>query len=260
MSEASPAKPLDRPATAKKAPPRGGRIAGGDFKPQHWITATQPTWLKKEPVPASVLRDEARVEVPQGRQFGVVSVKEQAGDGHLQVELAGDAGQWFIYAPHWRRRFEGGGEAVVAAPAAIDWSDFGSHLTPYLTVGEVLQWDARRRPRPGSSDIARILATAEQHQLLRQAWGGPVGITSFYRPEPINSQVGGVPNSFHVTGQAFDAYPVTGSLDSFYRWARDRWTGGLGDGRAKGFVHFDTRCGGHFVPGAGRRPAAEWLY
>jgi uncharacterized protein YcbK (DUF882 family) len=85
-------------------------------------------------------------------------------------------------------------------------------------------------------------------------------VTSFYRPEPINSQVGGVPGSKHTTGEAFDIYPVDRSLESFYQWIRVRWTGGLGDGRPRGFIHLDTRGGGGFVPGAGVRPAAEWIY
>lgn len=87
-----------------------------------------------------------------------------------------------------------------------------------------------------------------------------MGVTSFYRPEPINAQVGGVPGSRHVSGEAFDIYPVDRSLESFYQWIRRRWTGGLGDGRARGFIHLDCRGGGGFVPGAGARPAAEWIY
>ena len=92
------------------------------------------------------------------------------------------------------------------------------------------------------------------------AWGQPLGVTSFYRPEPINTEVGGVPGSKHTTGEAVDVYPTNRSLEEFYQWIRRRWTGGLGDGRAKGFIHLDIRGGGGFVPGAGVMPAAEWLY
>jgi len=105
-----------------------------------------------------------------------------------------------------------------------------------------------------------LVRTAAEFQQVRDAWGRPLGITSFYRPEPINGQVGGVPGSRHTTGEAFDVYAVDRSLESFYQWIRTRWTGGLGDGRGRGFIHLDVRGGGGFVPGAGARPAAEWLY
>ena len=85
-------------------------------------------------------------------------------------------------------------------------------------------------------------------------------MTSFYRPEPINSAVGGVPGSKHVTGEAMDVYPVSRSLEEFYQWIRHRWSGGLGDGRNKGFIHLDTRSGGGYVAAANATPAAEWLY
>lgn len=145
-------------------------------------------------------------------------------------------------------------------PASVDWSDFGCLVTPNLTVGEILQWDKRRTPGPNASVRSKLLRTAAEFQKLRDAWGGPLGVTSFYRPEPINTQVGGVPGSRHTTGEAFDIYPVGQSLESFYQWVRARWTGGLGDGRPRGFVHLDTRGGGRFVSGAGVQPVAEWVY
>jgi uncharacterized protein YcbK (DUF882 family) len=108
--------------------------------------------------------------------------------------------------------------------------------------------------------IPRILGTAAEFQSIRQAWGRPLGMTSFYRPEPINREVGGVPNSFHVTGMAIDIYPVGMPLQALYQWLLVRWTGGFGDGRDRGFIHLDRRGGGRFVPGAGARPAAVWTY
>ena len=41
-------------------------------------------------------------------------------------------------------------------------------------------------------------------QPLREAMGFPVVITSGYRPKALNKAVGGVPNSWHLTGQAAD--------------------------------------------------------
>lgn len=220
------------------------------------IEATQETWLKKRPVQADELGAKEKVVAPRGKAYAVSAYSEVAADGHAQVELGGGAGTWFIFEAHWRK-VQGGGEAMATS---VDWSDFECLLTPNLSVGEVLQWDKRRVPARGAAVQSRLLRTAAEFQRIREAWGRPLGVTSFYRPEPINQQVGGVPGSKHVTGEAFDIYPVDRSLESFYQWIRGRWTGGLGDGRGKGFVHLDVAGGGRFVPGGGARPSREWNY
>lgn len=225
------------------------------------IEALQNTWLKKEAVQADSLPGDRKVEVAPGRRYGVVARREIAADGHAEVDLAGGAGTWYLWEAHWRRLDQGpAAPGASVSAAAVNWSDFQALIHPYLTVGEVLQWDHRRRPVPGSSAERSLLATAAQHRLIREAWGSALGVTSFYRPEPINGQVGGVPGSRHITGEAMDLYPVGRSLDAFYPWIRQRWSGGLGDGRNKGFIHLDTRGGGGFVQAAGVRPSAEWLY
>jgi uncharacterized protein YcbK (DUF882 family) len=217
------------------------------------VEALQDTWLKKEAMQADALGGSKKVAVPRGRIYAVCAFTERAADAHALVQLAHGAGEWFVYEPHWRR-VQTGSEAVQAR---INWEDFNCAVTPSLTVGEVLQWDSRRRPVAGSSVERRILETAREFQKVRDAWGAPLGVTSFYRPEPINHQVGGVKNSRHVSAKAVDVYPVGRTLESFYQWIRTRWAGGLGDGRRRGFIHLDTDGGG-FVPGA--RPSAQWDY
>lgn len=232
------------------------------------LEALQDTWLKKEPVQADALAEDRKVAVAAGRCYGVLAHRERAADGHAEVDLAAGAGTWFLWEAHWRHRDLGGGAvpaaSVPAAPApgaaVVNWSDFNQLIHPYLSVGEVLQWDPRRRPTVGSADEQRLLATAEQHRLIREAWGSALGVTSFYRPEPINTAVGGVPGSRHITGEAMDLYPVGRALEDFYRWIRLRWNGGLGDGRNKGFIHLDTRNGGGFQASARATPAQEWIY
>lgn len=220
------------------------------------IEATQDTWLKKRPVQADLLEEKEKVAAPRGKTYAVSAYTEVAADGHARVELGGGAGTWFIYEAHWRKVQSGG----AGMASSVDWTDFDCLLTPNLSVGEVLQWDKRRTPGQGAAVQARLLRTAAEFQRIREAWARPLGVTSFYRPEPINQQVGGVPGSKHVTGEAFDIYPVDRSLESFYQWIRGRWTGGLGDGRSKGFVHLDVAGGGRFVPGGGVRPSREWDY
>jgi hypothetical protein len=220
------------------------------------IEAVQPTFLKKKAIQSSELGEKEKVYCPQGKTYAVVAYSEVPADAHTQVELASGAGKWFLFEPHWRKVV---GTGLTMAPQ-VDWEDFNCLVTPNLSVGEILQWDKRRVPGPAASVKARLLRTAAEFQRVREAWGAPLGITSFYRPEPVNSQIGGFSGSKHITGEAFDLYPVTGNLESFYRWIRVRWTGGLGDGRSRGFIHLDCRGGGGFVPGAGVRAAAEWTY
>jgi hypothetical protein len=203
--------------------------------------------------------------VPAGHQMPVVASTELQGLAHELVELGHGAGQWHAYAPHFRRLQAAAPAAAPPAalllqPGAIDWGNFDALVTPNLTVGEVLQFDRRRRPSAQSSVIPRILGTAAEFQSIRQALGRRLGMTSFYRPEPINQEVGGVPNSFHVSGLAMDIYPIGLPLQALYDWLIVRWTGGFGDGRDRGFIHLDRRNGGRFVPGAGARPADVWRY
>jgi hypothetical protein len=220
------------------------------------IEATQDTWLKKAPEQAAALGDDEKVLVEKGRVYGVSKWYELPADAHAKVTLAAGAGEWYVFQPHWKK-VDQSSEAVLKD---VDWRNMHCLVTPNLSVGEILQWDPRRSPSANSRVRIKLLQTAREFQRVRDAWGRPLGVTSFYRPEPINTEVGGVPGSRHVTGEAFDIYPIGASLDSFYRWISVRWTGGLGDGRSRGFVHLDTRGGGGFVPGAGVRPAAEWDY
>jgi hypothetical protein len=219
------------------------------------IQAVQTTWLKKETVQASELGEKEKALVPAGRDYAVVAYSERPADAHAWVELAAGAGAWFVFEPHWRKVI-GSGEFMRPE---VDWSDFDCRVTPNLTVGEILMFSKARIPSANSSVRQRLIKTANEFQKIRDAWGRPLGVTSFYRPAAINAAVGGVPNSKHVTGQAFDIYPIGRSLESFYQWIKVRWRGGLGDGRHRGFLHLDTEGGG-FVPGAGVRPSRHWTY
>ena len=226
--------------------------------------ALVPTWLKKKPLQAHDLGEKEKVAVSPGGIYGVLKSTEVAATAHRQVVLDHDAGTWFVFEPHWEFTLEHPvGESFGpdgTSSSGVNWRDFTAMVTRDLSVGEVLQWDPRRIPPESGAVRGRLLQTAQQFQKVRDAWRKPLAVTSFYRPEPINTEVGGVPGSRHTTGEAMDIYPTTDSLESFHQWIRRRWTGGLGDGRDRGFVHLDTRNGGGFVPGAGVSPSVEWLY
>lgn len=221
------------------------------------IEARKATVLKKEMKQATELGDKGVLSVAAGKVYGVAEYTEVAANAHARVELAGGAGTWYIWGPHWRIVGE---PAKAVAGNWVNWRDFNALVTPNVSVGEILQWDKRRIPPEGASVRARLVRTAQEFQRIRDAWGRPLGITSWYRPEPINKEVGGVPGSRHVAGEAFDVYPTDRPLEAFYQWIRPRWAGGLGDGRRQGFTHLDMRNGKGFVPGGGVRPYTEWVY
>ena len=221
------------------------------------IEARRATALKKEMKQATELGDKGVLSVAAGKVYGVAEYTEVAANAHARVELASGAGTWYIWGPHWRIVGE---QAKAVAGSWANWRDFNALVTPNVSVGEILQWDKRRIPPAGASVRARLVRTAQEFQRIRDAWGRPLGITSWYRPEPINREVGGVPGSRHVAGEAFDVYPTDRPLEAFYQWIRPRWAGGLGDGRRQGFIHLDTRNGKGFVPGGGVRPYTEWVY
>jgi len=223
------------------------------------FTPLQDTLLKVAPIDGRYLSDLGKTPISAGQTVRVAKVEEIPGDSHAWFTLEKPKGRWAVYLPHWRA------SNLQSAPAApqvekIDWSDFSAHVGQYITVGEVLQYDTRRRPQRGSAAEKEIVNICREFDKIRVAWKGPIGITSGYRPEPINSQVGGVPNSYHTKGMALDIYPISESLEKFYLWLAKRWSGGLGDGRNRGFVHIDTRNGGKFSSTPDARPAATWLY
>lgn len=126
----------------------------------------------------------------------------------------------------------------------INWNDFDSPVSKYFTVGEVTQWDSQRIPT--SSEIQNnILQLAKELDTIREKWGSPVQVTSWYRPPNVNRAVGGAKHSQHLTGKAVDIYPSEGSILEFQNWLdngiwKDR---ALGYGAKRGFVHCDTRSG-----------------
>jgi hypothetical protein len=219
--------------------------------------AQQDTLLKKAPIDSHYLSEAGKKPIAKGELIAAGKLDEIPQDSHAWVTLNGGAGRWAIFTPHWLE------EKAKPAPepaSSINWNDFSCPVGKYITVGEVLQYDARRKPNPGSAEEKAIVAVCKEFDAIRYAWNGALGVTSGFRPEPINAQVGGVPGSYHVKGMALDIYPIGESIHKFHQWLVQRWSGGYGDGRPRGFIHIDTRNGGKFSARPGVKPAAIWDY
>jgi len=224
------------------------------------LDCVNDTYLKRAPLPSEWLSELALRPFKTGETLRVVATDEIPADSHEWVTLEGSGERWTIYKPHWWTRPEHHVEVFDSGEDDVDWDDFDAPVSKYLTVGEVLQNDARRKPDKGSEEELAVMSLAKQFDAIREAWGGPLGVTSGYRPEPINKEVGGRPGSFHAKGMALDIYPVGESCSVFYKWISRRWSGGLGDGCRKGFIHLDTRDHGKFSSRGGLTPCCTWGY
>lgn len=125
-------------------------------------------------------------------------------------------------------------------PGKIDWEDFNARVGYYFVVGEVCQWDPMRIIDQPLIRV-KVVRLARELDKIREDWGGPIGVTSWYRPVLINKLVGGVKNSQHIEGHAADIYPIGKDVVAFQSWLDKRWYGALGYGANRGFVHIDMR-------------------
>jgi hypothetical protein len=128
----------------------------------------------------------------------------------------------------------------------VDWNNPECQISKYFTVREVTNGDRRRIPVVGSDVAKNVLALAIELDKIREAWGKPIRVTSWYRPVAVNREIGGASRSKHIGGGAADICPVGGDINDFQDWLDNRWYGRLGYGARRGFVHCDMDNGKGF--------------
>ena len=113
--------------------------------------------------------------------------------------------------------------------------------TTSFTWGQATK-NGERIPRT-PQEVANIIRLADQFErTIRPLLTGTVTVTSWYRPEPYNTQAGGVSNSQHLGGKAMDIYVDNLTAVNLYSLANPAWSGGLGrysSVSASGIIHFD---------------------
>lgn len=136
--------------------------------------------------------------------------------------------------------------------APINWRDPSCMISKYFTAGEATKGcDSRRIPQAGSIEEANILRLALELDKVRESWGSPIGVTSWFRPPAVNHEQGGMPNSQHILGLAADIYTMDATDQwhprnkEFEHWLDTvAWRGralGYGCRSNRGFTHVDLR-------------------
>lgn len=68
-------------------------------------------------------------------------------------------------------------------------------------------------PQKGSSIYNNLTYLIERLDIIREKWGGPIIVTSGYRPPKLNKAVGSTAkNSAHLVGLAADFHPKNGNI------------------------------------------------
>lgn len=119
--------------------------------------------------------------------------------------------------------------------------DGAKQLAPAFKVREF-------RCRDGSDTIMVDQTLVVLLQAIREHFGKPITITSGYRTAAHNAAVGGAKSSQHLLGRAADIQVQGVSVEDVAAYAESLMPalGGVGRypvkaGRAKGWVHVDTR-------------------
>lgn len=112
----------------------------------------------------------------------------------------------------------------------------------YFDMSEFACKHCGRLPENGMSP-----ALLEALDKLREAWGGPIIVSSGWRCKEHNAEIGGVSNSQHTLGTAADIYTVGGYNEyrQLLQLARDmRLFDASGEYNTSMFIHLDQRDGG----------------
>lgn len=218
------------------------------------IKALRKTQLKASPEQSSKLDPNDVITIQEGEIFNVndYNISQK---GHFRLALEDFKEPWYIYSKHWQLSWEDDEEwdknslylNVGDNPPKqeeIDWNNSQQSISKHFHVYEVTQGDVRRIPK--NEDVKQnILKLATELDDIRDQWGSPILVTSWYRPPLVNREVGGVSNSQHLYGLAADILPLEGSIYKFENWLDNEvWTNrALGLGSRKGFCHVDLREG-----------------
>ena len=127
----------------------------------------------------------------------------------------------------------------------VNWLDMSAPVSKHFTVKEVCL--GQRERIPDSDEVKKnVIRVARKMDEIREWWGSPIAVNSWYRPWSVNRRIGSrSPN--HPGGTGVDFRPLNGSTWEMQKrfeaewYNAGRWQGGFGRGAKKGFIHVDLR-------------------
>ena len=96
----------------------------------------------------------------------------------------------------------------------------------YFTIQELVVSDTAKKfgidnTPPASVKLHLTELIEKLLNPLREAWGGPIIVSSGYRCPKLNEKVGGAKNSAHLTGYAADLIPGNGQRARFIKFVQN---------------------------------------
>jgi putative chitinase len=211
------------------------------------LVARQDTWLKKSTRHSSELPANKKHAISKGEQVVIDKYQTIEGSDNIIADLAYSQGKWIIYTKHFSNYDVDPPVKTPKSSINIDWTDFECKISRHFTVGEALNWDMRRLPQ--SAQVKKnIILLAQELDKVRDAWGAPIMVNSWYRDPVTNRRIGGAVKSQHMTGGAADIRPVHAKDGlKFEKWLDTGiWKNralGYGQRGRRGFTHVDLRPG-----------------
>lgn len=114
--------------------------------------------------------------------------------------------------------------------------DLKVKLTPNFALGEFVK---EQHIHLLTDEVyLELIITANRMQVVRDIAQRPIKVTSGWRPEPYNTEIGGVPGSTHTLGKACDF--TCSKLEDVAKLLKG-WQGGFNYYKGQNFIHVDTR-------------------
>lgn len=225
------------------------------------------SWLKQRPIASASLKAGEAIALSKGAELNVAAIALQKENGHHLITLGQSNGNQLQYLGrntlwvfHKDVEVLKGGKLYVNNPVdsvgiykglelfipGVGNVTSETPIIPQSAGGGFLTWGMATHGGtrvPGGSHVGNVKEIARRFEqeikpVLQQHTKKSINITSWYRPEPWNSQAGGVSNSSHITGEAIDFWVDPLSSIEVYRIFDAKWVGGFGF-YANGISHAD---------------------
>ncbi|MBE9114678.1 N-acetylmuramoyl-L-alanine amidase [Lusitaniella coriacea LEGE 07157] len=239
--------------------PKSWGIIMGKLAPELSLKIIKDTILKQEPINSSEIEDEIlKYPIEEGIELPLHSWEEEG--NHVKLALLDHTfngfNTWYAFIDHIEIWKEGkplelnpdDEQPIVVRTDSFHLPGFTSTFylsDPIVPNGHFYWRDAlhngERIPKE-RSHVENIIALAKRMEDVRERLGGfPIIVTSWYRPDPWNSRVGGAKYSRHKVGQAIDF--IRPGMTGRQMASRLRsWPGGMGIYRSyPNLLHLDIR-------------------